>query len=704
VLILWIALGVLALVVLVPLSLLLAFLLLAPTLEKVDRAQAEAPYHGGSASVSPARVVAGSDPLAICVSYSVGPEGIRRGGGIRLFPGRLLRFGHERWKLCMQWGSEWGILQRRHPDRQNYLEVVTGRDNVALDVSLVENFSRREPAAWARRKILQKLGFRLEKFNPKDAFIKDGTVTVMVADGNLMEGDTIEFNLGRGAGLKVPGAPLETDFALAVDSSGEGAYRLEASVPTVRVTGGAPCRIDIVAPSRAAPGERVGLLVRFLDSSGFLTPEFSGPVTLSAPEGIEVPDSLIVPGDNEGAVRVEAVVRGAGVARIHAVSSDGRLEGGSNPIICEEGAYRLLWGDTHTHSVISDATMEPAYLYHRARDLLGWDFTCVAEHDFWSTAEEYPRSPEELELMVRSAGENYRPGEFVTFPAYEWTEHRQGHRNVVFGPGEQVEFLTHVDTMYATPERLLEALNGRKAIVIPHHPAWKTHAGEMRFNYGPVGNPLQRLVEVYSRHGSSEYYRCPKQISHFALLEGARGKMLRFLYREYAGPESGSYVRDALAAGHRLGLIAGSDEHLGGADPRRTWAYVYGGGITGVFCKAATREAAWEGLWSRRVCATTGPRIFMEMLVNGQAQGSELRVDSSPRITGRVVGTTDLERVELVKFDGESYSVPWQGGGGGRESLFDFTDEGFRSNSFYYLRVIQADGHIGWAGPTWADR
>ena len=191
-------------------------------------------------------------------------------------------------------------------------------------------------------------------------------------------------------------------------------------------------------------------------------------------------------------------------------------------------------------------------MYHRARDLMGWDFTAVTDHDIWSLGEERPRSSEELDLMMRLADRNNSPGRFVTFRSYEWTHHTLGHRNVIFGPSTEPVFLPHTDARYATPERLLRALEGRDVLVVPHHPAWKTHAGEMHFDFGPAGDSHQRLIEVYSRHGNSEFFGCPRQISHVGSMEGIRGAITRaFLGREYAvrNPAVTCATRSPLATG-----------------------------------------------------------------------------------------------------------------------------------------------------------
>ncbi len=140
-----------------------------------------------------------------------------------------------------------------------------------------------------------------------------------------------------------------------------------------------------------------------------------------------------------------------------------------------------------------------------------------------------------------------------------------------------------------------------------------------------------------------------------------------------------------------------------GVDPRRAPRYRYGGGLTGVFAPSRTREAVWEALKARRVCGTTGARILMEFRVDGVPHGVEVTCSSAPRITGHVLGDGELESVELVKYDSHGYTTPWVSGGG-TEAFIDFTDRSFREDSFYYLRVTQADGNLGWAGPTWVDK
>ncbi len=58
------------------------------------------------------------------------------------------------------------------------------------------------------------------------------------------------------------------------------------------------------------------------------------------------------------------------------------------------------------------------------------DFSAVTDHD--CTREKREMTPREWE-EVREAAEQYNePGQFVAFPAFEYSNRRQGHYHVLF--------------------------------------------------------------------------------------------------------------------------------------------------------------------------------------------------------------------------------------------------------------------------------
>jgi hypothetical protein len=264
-----------------------------------------------------------------------------------------------------------------------------------------------------------------------------------------------------------------------------------------------------------------------------------------------------------------------------------------------------------------------------------------------------------------------------------------------------------------TAAKLEALLAGHEALVIPHHTAWRRvflalfnwlkfirmRIPEAYTWWGPQ-NEQQRLVEVYSMHGSSERHDGPFPITHGR----PRGFFPRFLRDDRAGPGHGSYVQEALAGGLRLGMIAGSDRHDYAADERFHPVDVYPPGLTAVWAESLSDESLWRSMWNRRVYGTSGARILLELFADGLPMGSEYLCPSNPRLQGRVVGTAPLRLAELLRHDERGYRVAWSGGGGEEEATFDFEDTDIRGEAFYYLRVEQEDGHCAWSSPIWLMR
>ena len=99
----------------------------------------------------------------------------------------------------------------------------------------------------------------------------------------------------------------------------------------------------------------------------------------------------------------------------------------------------------------------------------------------------------------------------------------------------------------------------------------------------------------------------------------------------------GASVQDALALGHRLGFVGGTDNHYaqpgstrcpkGGVDFRDRVT----GGLTAVFAPALTSEAILAALRARRCYATTGARMILDFRVEGRPMGEELETACGPR-------------------------------------------------------------------------
>jgi hypothetical protein len=171
------------------------------------------------------------------------------------------------------------------------------------------------------------------------------------------------------------------------------------------------------------------------------------------------------------------------------------------------------------------------HFYHYARDIAFLDFASLTGHDLFLA------KPGWDQIRAETAKAN-RPGFFVAFMGYEWTQtyDKGGHHNVFFkeDKGRYVQFreAPRPDQLY---QRLREVDDPDNVLIIPHaHEAGDWHYTDAQ---------MQRLVEIYSGHGSFEYF----------------GQ--RFLKR-----------------GYRMGVVGASDDHSGhpgyapapGRDARRS--------------------------------------------------------------------------------------------------------------------------------------
>jgi hypothetical protein len=326
--------------------------------------------------------------------------------------------------------------------------------------------------------------------------------------------------------------------------------------------------------------------------------------------------------------------------------------------------WQAWFGNLHLHSDFSGDRRgfegRPEDNLQVLEDLPRLDFGALSDHaetmrpvDWWAT-----RKLTELWN---------RPGEFVTFPGYEWTSLEYGHRVALF-PDEQVgdSSALHAAAPGVTPTALWEQLGSRAAITIPHHPS---HALQQPLDWSFRDDRFQRLVEIFQARGSYEFDGAP-----IAKLKS------RFV--------PGHSVRDALAMGHRLGIIA-SPDHGGGL------------GLAGVWARNLSREALFEALYARRTFGTTGAKMDLFVTVAGAPQGSEIRrSEGGVPIEATVRGTASGLELTIVRDGVEVERRAFEGS----HARLSWTDEDRRPGPrYYYLRARQSDGHMGWTSPVWLD-
>ena len=419
-----------------------------------------------------------------------------------------------------------------------------------------------------------------------------------VMGGYLDRGDTVTVVFGdtrHGS----PGWRMQTfredtfEFKTYVDPIATYEFKELPQSPTLKIVPGAPTRAVCVAPSQVKAGERFAYHLKLEDAWGNPTAK---------------PKKLTHRG-----------FRAPGAYTVTATDAKTRLSAESNPIdVVEDAALRPCWADFHGQSeeTIGSNTIVEYYTFARDRAFL--DICAHQGNDFQVTDEFWAR-------LNQAAKDFYKPGEFVTFPGYEWSGNTPlgGDRNIYFDseggkivhscadllPGKTTKYpiAYDADTLYKKlakqrkPRAFAFAhVGGRYAHMAMHHPE------------------VEVAMEIHSAWGTFEWL-----------------------------------VEDALQHGCRIGVCANSDGHKGRPGASYPGASKFGslGGLTCVLAETLDRPAVAKALRARHCYATTGHRPLLDVrLLAGDGRsammGDVVEVkDGTATLCVRTVGTSPIESV-----------------------------------------------------------
>jgi len=603
---------------------------------------AASPVGEGTARLIPTGNMVAGSAVSFEIEFTVGPSGIAVGGGI------LINVHH---------AAMWPTPQFEHPKSPDFVTVQTPADNLELSRIARQN--------------------RFKSPNKFDRIHNKG-VHATVTNVPLEPGEVVRFRFGASpAGTRVPrSADRVAQHRVMVDVDGSGVFLGIAESPTYDIVAGPVAQLFVTAPSVAVVGEVVDIVIRAEDQYWNRTTDLDAGVTLS---GLPQTKTQIIELVG-GIARVELPVKEAGVirARVEVMAGDGisaeaaaGLVAESNPVVvaARSPEYRIYWGDIHGHTNLSDGLGEsPEEYFAFGRDEADLDVCALAEHG-WSSLEEVRRAVKAF----------HDPGRYVTILGHEWgaSHPDAGDKNVYFRSDDEVAFSGwphSAEELFETLEAAYGDNTDRRIIVGPHHFTYNSSKGGRPFKTWDAR--FERFVEVYSAHGMSEYHGNPR------MLHGADPK--RFMV-------------EGLAAGHRFGVISSSDNH-DSRPGRNSWGQHHGG-VAAFVAEELTREAIWDAFWNRRVYASTTARIYIDLHIDGHLMGEEFTAVGPPSIEYTVHGCDDEMEVFLLK-NNQELRVTASETGTVKEA---FEDTDFDGDSFYYLRVVQADGEWAWSSPIWVN-
>lgn len=353
------------------------------------------------------------------------------------------------------------------------------------------------------------------------------------------------------------------------------------------------------------------------------------------------------------------------------IDSEGSYSGGfANPVLTgkPDSEFNIYWGEIHGHSGIDDGMRSLEEYFKHAKDFASLDFTAMSPHSEYVNDQRW-------EKILERVNDLNEPGNFVTLNGFEWTS-PEGHKNI-YTTSDKLPLFRYTDQDiegrgFDKFWNQLEEKIDQKVIVIPHHTLdghdWKNRSPE-----------IERLIEIYSMWGSSEYKDNPL----------------------WDKTQEGPSVREILDRGARLGFTAGSDTHHASPglspDPEGTKSRYgnlkYKNGIFATLSKNLTRDSIFKSLKNRRTFATTGERGILLLRANGKWMGSSIQ-DNELELEIFCAGTDKIKKIEIVKdreatqfFKPKDYFF---------EKTFNLED---RNGNYLYTRAIQENGEIIWSSP-----
>ncbi len=445
-----------------------------------------------------------------------------------------------------------------------------------------------------------------------------------VADGSLYPGDRIHITVGDRSGGG-PGSRAQTfrergcEFRFFVDPFGTELYvHLEAS-PRIDIVGGAFHRLVALAPTTVRPGASFDALLKAEDVWGNPCERFDGEVRLDAAGGAlaGLPASVAFKSGEVAVARLKGLrlATAGDEARVGARHGDARVE--SNLIrALGPGESKTWWGDLHgqTRATVGTGTIDEYFAF--GRDVALLDMMSHQANDFQVTEEEWRRLKGEIERY-------HEDGRCVIFVGYEWSGMTPGggDRNVMYrgdiaslhrSSHAEVDDMADAATDCFPVTELFEQFRGREdVLLVPHI------GGRYADIVGFHDARLEPVVEIYSDWGRFEWL-----------------------------------LHDALAKGYKVGVVSNSDGHKGRPGASHPGASTFGayGGLTCVLTDSLTRESVFEAIRARRCYGVTAAqRIHVELTVNGLPMGAEGPRAGEVVVSGRVVGTGPIERIDIFR-------------------------------------------------------
>ncbi len=290
--------------------------------------------------------------------------------------------------------------------------------------------------------------------------------------------------------------------------------------------------------------------------------------------------------------------------------------------------FNIFWGDIHNHNSVGYAKGSLKRTFEIAKSHL--DFFAFTPHSQWHDMPQmqgdkhlkwvngFEETKNRWNEVQKICADYNKTGEFITFPAYEWHSSYYGDYFIIF-PYDYAPLIIFNDI-----KSLQKFARKEGALLIPHHPGYRT--GHRGANFDFLDSEVSPVLEIYSEHGNAERDDAPYQ----------------YIRHSMGGCLTKNTMQYALVSGHRIGVIANTDDHLG-------YPGAYGEGLAAVIAEDLSRESILNAVRKRRTYGVTGDRINLNFKLNGHFMGEEIPFSTERDMYIRVSGWDKIERVEVIK-------------------------------------------------------
>jgi len=335
----------------------------------------------------------------------------------------------------------------------------------------------------------------------------------------------------------------------------------------------------------------------------------------------------------------------------------------------QSAGLHVYRGDFHRHTEISqdgagDGSLEDYFRY--MLDAASMDTGIVSDHNAGGLEYTWWRTEKAIDLF-------HIPGGYTPLFGYERSvPYPNGHRNVVFDHrGVKVLPIGREEQQgnANTGPVLYPYLKQNRGICFLHSLA--TDQGSDFRDNDPEVEPLVEIYQGY--HANYEYEGAP------------RAESADYQVTIHGGDKPAGFWWNALRKGYKLGTQSSSD-HI---STHTSYTMIYS--------PSAQRADLVESMRKRHAYGATD-NIILEYRAGEHMMGDIFEASAPPRMTVKVVGTSLLDTVEIIK-DGKFVYVAHPEGTAAEFSYVDRNPE--KRESWYYVRVMQKDRQMAWSSPMW---